>query len=148
MDGKGYIRFSVDLFSVLIYDQVMPPRDLTAKQRRFVDLYAGNGTEAARQAGYTGSDDALGVTAHDLLRNPKILKAIKEREATEMRPKVVSRQQRQEFWTSIMLNEEADMRDRLRASELLGKSEADFTDKHELGSKTLEEIIAGSHEKP
>ena len=39
---------------------------------------------------------------------------------------VKSRKQRQEFWTDMMDDEDASRMDRLRASELLGKSEADF----------------------
>lgn len=38
---------------------------------------------------------------------------------------------RQTFWTNTMNNSVESMRDRLRASELLGKSEADFTEKIE-----------------
>lgn len=49
---------------------------LTVKQERFVAAYVGaangNATEAARQAGYSGSDGTLGVTGHELLKNPKI----------------------------------------------------------------------------
>jgi phage terminase small subunit len=118
---------------------------LSTKQLRFVDVYSGNGTEAARQAGYTGSNKVLGITASRLLANPSIADAIKGRESTEIRPKIVSRQERQEFWTQIMLDETMSVRDRLRASELLGKSEADFTDKHELQTRTtLEDLLTAS----
>ena len=55
---------------------------LTPKQRRFVEAYKGNATEAARLAGYSGDDNVLGVTGYDLLRNPKIFHAIAEREAS------------------------------------------------------------------
>jgi hypothetical protein len=41
---------------------------------------------------------------------------------------VFSRQQRQAFWTQVVDDPKASMADRLRASELLGRSEADFTD--------------------
>lgn len=44
-------------------------------------------------------------------------------------PKIANRQQRQEFWSSVMNDAEVDLSVRLRASELLGKSEADFTEK-------------------
>lgn len=104
---------------------------LTPKQRKFVEAYTGNGTEAARIAGYSGDDNTLGVTAHDLLRNPKIARAIEQRQSKELKPLIASRQERQEFWTAVMKDELTEMRDRLRASELLGKSETDFTDKHE-----------------
>ena len=36
---------------------------------------------------------------------------------------------RQEFWTKVMNDPDEDMKNRLRAAELLGKSEADFLDR-------------------
>jgi phage terminase small subunit len=115
-------------------------RKLTARQRKFAEVYAGNGTEAARAAGYRGSNKALGVTASKLLAQPIISALIKERETKEVRPLVASRVDRQEFWTRTMNDEGADMFARLKASELLGKSEADFTDKHQLDDKNGEPI--------
>jgi phage terminase small subunit len=103
----------------------------TPKQLKFVELYSGNGTEAARLAGYKGSDNTLAQAARDLLRNPQIKKAIEERQAKKLNPLIASREQRQEFWTAVMRDEEQTMKNRLKASELLGKSEADFTDKVE-----------------
>ena len=43
--------------------------------------------------------------------------------------RIATRVQRQQFWTEVMKNPEASLADRLRASELLGKSEADFVAK-------------------
>jgi hypothetical protein len=40
----------------------------------------------------------------------------------------MTRQQRQQFWSKVAGDESQEMKDRLRASELLGKSEADFTE--------------------
>jgi hypothetical protein len=47
---------------------------LTGRQKRFADAYFvhGNGTRAAREAGYSGDDDDLGAAASRYLRNPKI----------------------------------------------------------------------------
>lgn len=108
---------------------------LTPRQRKFAEMYAGNGTQAAREAGYHGDDNTLAQTARELLRNPQVAKVVRDREAKEIRPHVATRHERQEFWTKVMqgLDGEADLRDRLKASELLGKSEADFVDrlKHE-----------------
>jgi polyhydroxyalkanoate synthesis regulator phasin len=49
--------------------------DLTGKQQAFINAYLSNGfnaTDAARQAGYEGNDNVLGVTGYANLRNPKI----------------------------------------------------------------------------
>jgi len=57
-------------------------RDLSLRQRLFVEVYlsnCGNATDAARRAGYKGSANALGVQGHQNLRNPKIRAAIDER---------------------------------------------------------------------
>jgi phage terminase small subunit len=98
-------------------------RKFTNRQQRFIDAYAGNCKEAARKAkisyGY----------ARQLLTKSNILEAIRTRQDTEVRPKtILTRQQRQEFWSKVMDDENENMHNRLRASELLGKSEADFVE--------------------
>lgn len=124
---------------------------LTVKRRKFVAVYAGNGVEAARAAGYTGNPNTLAQTAHELLSDPEVKAAIHAREGSEARSLIATRAERQAFWTAVMKGrlEEADPEDakepperqsmltryitdmqvRLKASELLGRSEADFTDK-------------------
>ena len=106
------------------------PRGLTPRQAKFALIYDGNGTDAARKAGYRGSEDVLGKTAHDLLRNPKVKKAIESRQTKETAPLIASREERQKFWTTTMNSKKTSMKDRLKASELLGRSEADFVEKH------------------
>lgn len=102
---------------------------LTLKQSKFIEAFSGNGTEAARLAGYKGSDNTLAQAARDNLRNPQIADAIKKRENKIVSKLIATRAQRQEFWTEVLNSKFHKMQDRLRASELLGKSEADFTDK-------------------
>lgn len=53
--------------------------NLTGKQRLFVQAYLAygeptflNATQSAKKAGYSGSDDTLGVIGHDNIRKPKI----------------------------------------------------------------------------
>ena len=121
----------------------------TQKQQRFIDAYmgeaAGNATEACRLAGYEGNDNVLGVQGYDNLRNPKIAKEI-ERLVQES-PLIASRTDRQRFWTEVMSSSECEMKDRLRASEILGKSQGDFIDRvevknynYDLSNLTDEEI--------
>lgn len=61
----------------------MSDRPLTAKQLRFVEHYIelGNGTEAARLAGYEGSTGTLALIASENIRKPKIAAAIEQRRA-------------------------------------------------------------------
>ena len=123
-------------------------RQLTEKQRRFVEAYMGeargNATQAARLAGYAGDDNTLRVVGSENLAKPAIRDAIDER--VDSCPLVASRRDRLEFLTRVMLGQETDrvmtkeglvdaepaMRDRLKALELLGKIQGDFTQKIEL----------------
>ena len=100
-----------------------PVKEFTLKQQRLIDCYDGDIKKAARKA-----EISYGY-ARQLLTKSNILEAIKNRQDTEVRPKdIANRQRRQEFWTKVMDDENEDMKDRLKASELLGKSEADFTE--------------------
>lgn len=103
---------------------------LSARQRKFAEVYDGNGTAACRAAGYRGSDAVLATQAGRLLRNAEIVELIRAREVKAIRPAIATREERQRFWTEVMQSD-AEMRDRLKASELLGKSEADFTERLE-----------------
>ena len=114
----------------------MSDAKLTEKQRRFVEAYMGqakgNGTEAARLAGYKGNAATLNAVAVENLRKPLIADAIRERRSND--PLVLTREQLQEFWSRVALGLELDgdgiaaMRDRLKATELLGKTQALFTE--------------------
>lgn len=122
-----------------------PKKEITEKQRRFANAYmgeaAGNATEAARLAGYGGSESALGKIGFDNLRNPKITKIIEELSRND--PLVATREERQRFWSAAMRGKEADgteaenirWQDRIKASELLGKSQADFVERKEVTGK-------------
>lgn len=125
---------------------------LTPRQQAFVDAYQGNGTEAARVAGYAGDAQTLAVTASRLLKHAKVDEAIKRRnvvvatareQAVEQAGRIATRAERQAFWTKVMLAEAERTTDRLKAAELLGRSEADFTDKLDVTARvTLEELLA------
>jgi phage terminase small subunit len=108
------------------------PSELTLKQRKFVEAFKGNATEAARVAGYKGNDVTLAAVGAENLRKPQILEAIRQRNAGEQKKRIATREDRQAFWTGIMRDEAKELRDRLKASELLGKSEADFIERREV----------------
>lgn len=101
-------------------------KKLTVKQQRFVDAYQGNATQAALAAGY--SIKRASEIGYQLLQKTTIVLAIKARQAIEASPVIASRQERQAMWTAMMRDPELDPKHRLKASELLGKSEADFTE--------------------
>lgn len=127
-----------------------PTLTLTEKQQKFMSAYVGNGVDAARQAGYKGSDNVLNQMARANLRNPTIREAIQKRQDVEIEAIIASRQERQEFWTATMEDKDEAARDRLRASELLGRSEADFTETkvHEIGASIADIINIASAPNP
>ena len=103
---------------------------LNARQRAFVDAYAGNATAAALAARY--SERSARSQGQRLLTNDDIQDAIKAREAQRLAPTIATRRERQEFWTSVLRSEDEAMKNRLKAAELLGKSEGDFLERVEM----------------
>lgn len=122
----------------------------TVKQQRFIDYYDGNGVETARKAGYKGNDRTLNAVAVENLSKPFIKDAIEKREVKGKKKGIKTREERQQFWSDLMDSATQD-KDKLKASELLGKSNADFTAniKHsgEIGVKPFNEIIKEANKK-
>ena len=123
---------------------------LSERERRFVECYmgaaAGNATKAARLAGY--SSKTARKQGSRLLTKGHIRAAIDQTAQTD--PAVLTREERQRFWSDVTLGRgayaKAPLHDRLKASELLGKSQADFVDRHELtaGGSLLDLLAAAS----
>jgi len=145
---------------------------LTKQQRLFVDSYAGDIVEAMQTAGYQGSETYLRQYGSRLLADPKIMECLKDRSRfmTKRKSVIATREHRQAWWTDIMYNRDPHskpakdkhgnplpeelqpdipIQQRLKASELLGKSEGDFVDRLEIDSNiTLTQIVMNSYKKP
>jgi phage terminase small subunit len=108
----------------------------------FMGPAAGNATKAALMAGY--SEATARKQGSRLLTFVDIQRAIDERANSD--PVVWTREDRQRFWTAVASGapgyQDAPLRDRLKASELLGRSQADFTDKGNNRGTDLGELIA------
>lgn len=78
---------------------------LTVKQQAFVDAYCGaaqgNATEAARMAGYKGTDRALQVMGSQNLSKPIIAAAIKEHADKVASSRILTIEQMQEMLSGI-----------------------------------------------
>ena len=103
---------------------------LTEKQKKFIDYYieTGNATESCRLAGYRGNNlDRLG---HENLRKlEKYIKpSINELDLT----RTATLEEIFEFWTNIIRDDETKTSDKLRASELLAKSQGAFIERVEV----------------
>lgn len=129
--------------SELSYEQLL--ERLNTREQKFVHVYDGNGQEAAKAAGYEGNKHVLAVQASRMLRKSEIRRAIALRTEADVERFILSREERQELWSRIALDESTETADRLKALELLGKSQADFTEKLEVkGELTLAELVRES----
>jgi hypothetical protein len=125
---------------------------LSERERRFVEAYmgaaAGNATKAARLAGY--AKNTAEKQASRLLGKVGVRAAIDARAKSD--PAVATREERQQFWSAIKRGD-GEFRHwppavRLRASELLGKSQGDFIERHQIdGRITLEQVLGASQER-
>jgi phage terminase small subunit len=108
--------------------------NLNIKQKRFADYYikTGNATESYIRAGYEAEGNAAEVNASRLLRNAKVLEYIKERNEQLDVAFVADITETKRFWTEIMRDADADLKDRLKASEYIAKTNGAFIEKKEL----------------
>ena len=110
-------------------------KQLTALQKLFVKYFDGTAASTAKAMRKDGIEVAQG-TIEGYATDPKIIEAIRNRETDEpgriKKKGIADRKARQTFWTETMVDEEIDMKHRLKASELLGRSEKDFTEKVEV----------------
>lgn len=138
--------------------------NITPRHRKFVRIYNGNAAEAAENAGFCRAHGAY------LIKHPVILRMILDREDTdpETRKLIADKEELQKFWTNVVRGEEEitiitkdgkeittspEMKDRLKASELAGKSQAVFVDKQVVDtgdnlSALLEEISGATRGLP
>ena len=115
---------------------------MNQRQQLFVNEYLVdlNCTQAAIRAGY--SSRTAYSQGQRLLKNAEVSQAI-DTAMTERRNKLIAtREKRQAFWSSVMNDADEDMRNRLKASELLGKSEADFVERKEIAASELPLTLA------
>ena len=110
---------------------------LNGRQRDFVLRYAKSGImkQAALEAGYSRG----GITAiiYNLSKNPKVQAAIHELRADEEDTTIASIKELREWWTSIIrgtgkAGEAAELKEQLKASDLLGKSQGAFLERLDL----------------
>jgi hypothetical protein len=139
---------------------------LSKQKRLFVEAYDGEEVYAMRVAGYTGANSYLKQRAAEFLRDPLVIEALQNRDKFKLTTDkaIADRLERQALWTAIMRNNDPYHRDqvdangiplpeeniplttRLKASELLGKSEGDFTEKVDVtGNLTITDVIKRSY---
>ena len=110
---------------------------MTDKQAKFIAEYQKdcNATQAAIRAGY--SQKTAYSIGQELLKKPEVQQAMK----TQLDGLIADKNERLRFWTSIMRDKNEDMKHRLKASELLGKAQADFTESLKIEQFTLADLM-------
>ena len=125
---------------------------LNARQKSFCEFYvaSGNATESAIKAGY--KEKYAGVNADKLLKNTNISKYIKKITEEHTNNRIAKAEEILEFLTATLrgevteevvvggfgksatekISKNVDLKDRLKAAELLGKRYRLFTDKVEV----------------
>ena len=117
---------------------------LPPKRQAFVLAYCGesqgNATDAARRAGYAKPHPE----GSRLLRFATVAAAIDALRTPAEEASVWSVSRLREFWTEIAQAAETNLRDRLRASELLGKSQGAFLERVEHSGQAAAVVVAFS----
>lgn len=118
------------------------PKNLSAQQERFaLNIAKGmNQTDAYRAAGYKSRGSSAEVNASKTIRIAKVADRIRGLAAETKDESIADARERQQFWTATLRDSELEMKDRLKASELLGKAHADFIERSEINIKGPIEI--------
>jgi phage terminase small subunit len=108
---------------------------LTTRQERFCLEYAksGNATQAAIAAGYSAKN--ADVAGARLLVNVRIAERLGIQAQELKKASIADAAERHEFWSTVMRGKFNDMQHRLKASELLARTQGDFVDKLELSGE-------------
>lgn len=136
-------------------------KELTLKQKKFADFYieCGNATEAALKAGY--SENSARFIAAENLAKPLIKEYIAQVMAIKDAERIANQDEILSFLTSVMRGEiteqvpllngdgyqkleeldAAQMKDRIKCAELLGKRHAMWTDKQQLDGDLSVNIV-------
>lgn len=123
-------------------------KGLTLKERRFVDAYlgtaGGNGTAAARAAGYAGSPKVLGIQAVRMLGKASIRAVIQSREKKLEAKEILTADQRDKRLSQIATASKEDGHV-ISAIKELNKCSGRHSIKHVLDvTEKLSDIIAES----
>jgi len=122
---------------------------LSERERRFVEAYmgpaAGNGTEAARLAGYKGTAKVLAVQSTRLLAKANVQSAIAARREALESQSIADAKERREILTTIARSSESDANARIRAIDVANKMDGLYIEKHEhSGTVSLAALILGT----
>lgn len=115
---------------------------MNEQQKRFADYYieTGNATESYKRAGYKAKGNVAEVNASRLLRNAKVQEYIVERNKQLESDRIADMEEVKTFWTNTMRNNEVELKDRLKASEYIAKTNAAFIEKQQITGEMTQHI--------
>lgn len=119
---------------------------MTDKQKAWVDYFkqGHSAAEAARLAGYRASSAHVFQNIGAKNRR-RLAEQIRDRDEVLASPRVADMREINEFWTRVMRDENADIKDRLKASEARAKAAGGFSS-HLSVSGTVPVVICGDDE--
>ena len=105
---------------------------LNVRQKSFIGFYweTRNATEAAKKAGY--SEKTAYSIGQRLLKNVEVEKAIDKLSKNIAINNIMTAKERQEFLTSLILNNDVKVSDKLKAVDLLNKMTGEYIQKVEV----------------
>ena len=121
-------------------------KQLTNAQEIFAqELFKGASQRQAYYKAYPNSkswaENSVDSKASQLFRNVKVQQRLSELNSKAEKNTIYNAQQLREFWTKILLDGEAGITNRLKASELLGKSQGMFVEKRETSISNKDDCI-------
>lgn len=116
--------------------------ELTEKQKRFADYYieSGNATDAYQRA-YGCKRQTADANGTRMLGNARVLQYIEKRNKQLDNNRIATMQEVKEFWSTVLRSDNVEMKDRLKASEYIAKTNAAFIDRQEHSGETGVRII-------
>ena len=111
---------------------------ITPRQRKFINLYlaTGDAVKSYIEVGFKCDEVSAVKKAEALLSRPAIKEIIENKDSG------VTILELKQFWTELMRDKEANIKDRIRASELLAKMFSPAEDENEINinlGETLKE---------
>jgi phage terminase small subunit len=108
---------------------------LTEQQKKFCDNFikSGNATQSYMDAGYKAKGEVARANASRLLTKANVKEYIKGKSAAIEAATIADMKEIKEFWTTTLRNQGAEVRDRMKASELMAKTYGAFLDRVEHG---------------
>jgi len=120
---------------------------MTTRQQKFVEFYSacGNASEAAKRAGYKTKSNVIGAK---LLAKDSIKQKINKIAEKDSKKRIATARDIKEFLSKVMEDETQDMKDRLKASDLLGKTKALYIEKREITGQSTMVIMPTTKDEP